>query len=100
MRRRGRACQPALRRRGRASSARPEAAAAGPLCRDMGDDLATEGDTREWGRGGGCPSGVGAQRPEGGFMWRGQAGGLRGRAGMPLEITGQLKNPLGNKTGG
>uniref|UniRef100_A0A8D2MFL1 Ankyrin repeat and death domain containing 1A n=1 Tax=Zonotrichia albicollis TaxID=44394 RepID=A0A8D2MFL1_ZONAL len=42
-RRRGRACQPALRRRGRAS-ARPEAAA-GPLCRDMGDDLASEGDT-------------------------------------------------------
>ncbi|KAL9837988.1 ankyrin repeat and death domain-containing protein 1A isoform 2-T2 [Geothlypis trichas] len=44
-RRRGRACQPALRRRGRAS-ARPEAAAAArPLCRDMGDDLASEGDT-------------------------------------------------------
>lgn len=45
-------------------SARPEAAvAAGPLCRDMGDDSASEGDTREWGRGGGCPSKAGGTAP-------------------------------------
>lgn len=72
-------------------SARPEAAgtrltrpqaAAGPLCRDMGDDLASEGDSREWGRGGSAPQGRGAQRPEGRFVWRGRegAGGAEGQS--------------------
>ncbi|XP_002200002.2 ATP-dependent clpX-like chaperone, mitochondrial isoform X1 [Taeniopygia guttata] len=42
-RRRGRGCQPALRRRGRRWGRC--VAAVSPLCRDMGDDLAWEGDS-------------------------------------------------------
>lgn len=51
-------------------SARPwggEAVPALPWGDDMGDELASEDDTREWGRGGRCPAGGGGKAVRRGF---------------------------------